>query len=50
MAVERFLDRTTDIKISEKVHGPAGNRRCRCAPTYILRGLTGLHLEFDPVR
>jgi hypothetical protein len=30
------------------VHGPADNRRYRYVPTYILRGLTELHLEFDP--
>ena len=29
--------------------GPAGNRRYQYIPTYILRGLTELHLEFDLV-
>jgi cytochrome P450 len=48
VAVHRFLDRTTDIRISEEVHGPAGERRYRYAPTYILRGLTRLNLEFAP--
>ena len=47
VGIERLLDRTTDIRISEEHHGPAGNRRYQYIPTYILRGLTQLHLEFD---
>jgi cytochrome P450 family 150 subfamily A5 len=46
VAIERLLDRTTDIKISERAHGPANDRRYQYVPTYILRGLTELHLEF----
>jgi cytochrome P450 family 150 subfamily A5 len=46
VAIERLLDRTADIRISEKKHGPAGDRRFRYIPTYILRGLTELYLEF----
>ncbi|GAA2431864.1 cytochrome P450 [Actinomadura vinacea] len=46
VAIERLLDRTTDIRISERVHGPSDARRYRYLPTYILRGLTRLHLEF----
>ncbi|UXA19781.1 cytochrome P450 [Mycobacterium sp. SMC-4] len=49
VGIERLLDRTTDIRISEKHHGPPGDRRYRYIPTYILRGLTQLHLEFDLV-
>jgi cytochrome P450 len=47
VGLERLLDRTTDIRISESHHGPAGRRRYSYIPTYILRGLTSLHLEFD---
>lgn len=47
VAIERLLDRTTDIRISEAHHGPADARRYTYVPTYILRGLTELHLEFD---
>jgi cytochrome P450 len=47
VGLERLLDRTTDIRISESKHGPAGSRRYNYIPTYILRGLTELHLEFD---
>lgn len=49
VALERLFDRTADIRISESHHGPADDRRFRYLPTYILRGLTELHLEFDPV-
>jgi cytochrome P450 family 150 subfamily A5 len=48
ITVERLLDRTTDISISEADHGPAGARRYDYAPTFILRGLTQLHLTFAP--
>ena len=40
------LDRTTDIRIAEDKHGPAEDRRYDYVPTFILRGLTELHLEF----
>jgi cytochrome P450 len=49
VSIERILDRMHDIRISEAEHGPAGARRYVYAPTYILRGLTRLHLEFTPV-
>jgi cytochrome P450 len=48
VAIERLLDRTSDISINESVHGPANDRRYQFVPTYILRGLTELHLEFTP--
>jgi cytochrome P450 len=47
IGLERLLDRTSDIRISEAHHGPADERRYDYVPTYILRGLTELHLEFD---
>ena len=46
VSLERILDRLTHIRISEAEHGPAGARRYQYAPTYILRGLSRLHLEF----
>jgi cytochrome P450 len=46
VAIERLLDRTADIRISERVHGPADARNYRYLPTYILRGLVHLNLEF----
>ncbi|GFM20365.1 cytochrome P450 [Mycobacterium sp. PO1] len=47
VGLERLLDRTADIRISETHHGPAEKRNYQYIPTYILRGLTELHLEFD---
>lgn len=49
IALERILERTRDIRLSEEHHGPAGARRFRYEPTWILRGLHDLHLEFTPV-
>ena len=48
ISIERLLERMGDIRISESAHGPAGERRYDYVPTYILRGLTRLHLEFTP--
>ncbi|MET8207702.1 cytochrome P450 [Streptomyces sp. NPDC005373] len=50
VAVELLLDHTEEIRISEQHHGPADARHYRYVPTYILRGLTRLHLEFTPAR
>jgi len=48
IALERLLARTSSIDISEAEHGPPGARRYRYVPTYILRGITALHLEVTP--
>jgi cytochrome P450 family 150 subfamily A5 len=48
ISIERLLERMGDIRISESAHGPAGARRYDYVPTYILRGLTRLELEFTP--
>lgn len=45
VTINRFLDRTTNVAISERHHGPAGARRYDYLPTYFLRGLESLHLE-----
>jgi cytochrome P450 len=50
VTVNRLLDRMRDIAINEAVHGPAGNRHYSYEPTFLLRGLTELHIEFTPVR
>jgi cytochrome P450 family 150 subfamily A5 len=47
VGLERLLDRTTELRISAEHHGPPGARRYDYIPTYILRGLTQLHIEFD---
>ncbi len=46
VSIERILDRMSDIRISEVEHGPIGDRRYTYEPTYILRGLSELHLAF----
>lgn len=49
VSLERILARMTDIDLDERFHGPADERRLTYEPTYILRGLTDLHLRFTPV-
>jgi cytochrome P450 len=49
VSIERVLDRMADIQISEAEHGPADARRFDYAPTYLLRGVTALHLEYTPI-
>jgi cytochrome P450 len=49
VSIERLLQRTRNIRLSEEHHGPAGDRRFTYEPTWILRGLTKVYLEFDPV-
>jgi hypothetical protein len=46
VTINRVLDRTADIRISEEEHGPAGARRYEYLPTYFLRGLTSLTIDF----
>jgi cytochrome P450 len=47
VTINRFLDRTTDITISEEHHGPAGDRRYEYLPTFFLRGLQTLYLDVE---
>jgi cytochrome P450 family 150 subfamily A5 len=47
VSLNRLLDRTSDIRIDEDKHGPADARRYRYLPTFILRGLTRLYIEFS---
>ncbi|MEZ0357881.1 cytochrome P450 [Mycobacterium sp. SA01] len=49
VTLNRLLDRMSDIGIDETRHGPAGDRRYRYEPTFLLRGLSELHLTFTPV-
>jgi cytochrome P450 len=49
VTVHRLLDRMRDITISEAAHGPAEDRRYSYEPTFLLRGLTELHIEFTPI-
>jgi len=49
VSIERILSRTRDIRFSAEHHGPPDSRRFRYEPTWILRGLSDLHIEFTPV-
>jgi len=49
VSIERILDRMADITIDEDKHGPAGQRTYNYEPTFILRGMTDLHIKFTPV-
>jgi cytochrome P450 len=47
VSIERILARTRNIRLSEEHHGPTGAPTFQYEPTWILRGLSKLHLEFD---
>ena len=49
ISIERILARMRDIRLSEEHHGPPGDRRFAYEPTWVLRGLKQLHIEFTPV-
>ncbi len=46
VTVNRLLDRMSDIRISEAEHGPRDGRKYAYEPTFLLRGLSALHIEF----
>jgi len=48
VSLERILDRMSRIEIDAAKHGAAGGRQYTYEPTYILRGLSELHLTFTP--
>jgi cytochrome P450 len=48
ISLNRILDLMTDITISEAHHGPAQDRRYTYEPTFIMRGLSELHITFTP--
>ncbi len=47
ITVHRLLDRMRDITISERSHGPIDARRYAYEPTFLLRGLTELFIDFE---
>ena len=49
ISLNRILDRMSDITVSEEHHGPAGERRYTYEPTFIMRGLSELHITFTLV-
>ncbi|MCU1456544.1 MAG: cytochrome [Actinomycetia bacterium] len=48
ISLERILDRTRDITLSEEHHGPVGARHFSYEPTWVLRGLHDIHIEWTP--
>jgi cytochrome P450 len=48
VTINRLLDRTRDITINAAKHGPPNHRQYSYAPTFLLRGLSELHIEFTP--
>jgi hypothetical protein len=48
VTINRFLDRTSDISISEEHHGPPGASQYDYLPTFFLRGLERLYLDLAP--
>jgi cytochrome P450 len=46
VSLERMLDRMGEITVDEEFHGPADARHYNYEPTYILRGLTDIHVRF----
>ena len=47
LTIARLLERTTEIWIDEQHHGPPDARRYSYVPTFILRGVTHLHVRFS---
>ena len=48
VSIERILDRMRDIRLSDEHHGPPSDRHFEYEPTWVLRGLHELHIEFTP--
>ncbi|WP_136244089.1 cytochrome P450 [Mycobacterium intracellulare] len=48
ITINRLLDRTREFRISEAKHGSALGRQYHHEPTFLLRGLTELHIDFTP--
>jgi cytochrome P450 len=50
VALECMFDRTTDIRFDEARHGPEGRRSFEFIPSFVVRGMTELHLNLSPAR
>jgi cytochrome P450 len=49
VSLNRLLDRLGDIHLAAAEHGPPGSPRYHYNPSFMLRGLQALHLEFTPL-
>jgi cytochrome P450 len=50
VSIDRILNRMRDIRLSDEHHGPPGARHFTYEPTWVLRGLHDLHIEFTPAQ
>ncbi|MEU4312090.1 cytochrome P450 [Nocardia sp. NPDC024068] len=50
ISINRLLDRLTGLRIDEAQHGSRDARNYDYEPTFVMRGLSKLYVEFDPVR
>ena len=48
VTLERLLSRFAEFRISDAHHGPPEDRHYEYTPSWILRGLTALHLKLTP--
>lgn len=46
--LEKFLAHTSNIDLVEEKHGPRGNRELDFEPSFIIRGLSELHVSLKP--
>jgi cytochrome P450 len=46
--LDRFLEHTSEITLSEQAHGKPDNRNLEYEPSFIVRGLAKLYLELKP--
>jgi cytochrome P450 len=47
ICLQRIFDHTEEFHVCDAKHGPAGERRYSYEPTYLLRGMQELHLDFQ---
>ncbi len=48
MILEKFFEHTSHITLDEARHGPAGARNFDFDPSFIIRGLSALHVKLTP--
>ncbi len=48
VVIERFLEHSSDVTLDAHVHGEPGKRKMQFEPSYIARGLNGVHLLLRP--
>ena len=46
--LEKFLEQTAQIDLDESLHGPRDNRNFDFEPSFIIRGLSTLHIKLTP--